>query len=78
MRIAIGILTSATTLFIGGAFGLWSTWSLGAASVVGIVGAVWAVTVMEERDSSASIAMALTDPRRSVVGASDELRSGSG
>lgn len=77
MRIAIGILTSAATMFIAGAFGLWGTWSLGAASIVGLVGAVWAVTVMEERDSSASIAMALTDRRRPVAGAIDELRSGS-
>lgn len=77
MRIAVGILTSATTLFIAGAFGLWGTWALGGATVLGFVGAMWAVTVMEERDHSASIAMALTDRRRPVVGAFDELADGS-
>ena len=61
MRIAVGILSSAATFFIAGAFGLWSSWALAAATVLGIVGAMVAVTALEERDHAATIGAALTD-----------------
>lgn len=64
MRIAIGILSSATTLFIAGAFGLWGSWALAAATLLGVVGAMWAVTAIEERDHAASIGAALTEQGR--------------
>lgn len=67
MRIAVGILISATTLFITGVFGLWGTWALAAATVLGLVGAVWTVTVMEERDLAVNVVAALADRRRPLA-----------
>lgn len=67
MRIAIGILTSAATLFLAGALGLLGTWALATASVLGLIGATWAVTALEQRDNEQVIAAALTDPARRSV-----------
>jgi len=64
MRTAVGILTSALTLFVAGAFGLWGTWALAVASVLGLIGATVAVTVLEERENAETIAEALADRRR--------------
>lgn len=67
MRIAVGILASATVLFAFGAAGMLGTWSLGTATVVGMIGAIWTVTVMEEREHSGAIVATLADRRRPVV-----------
>lgn len=50
MRISIGILVTATVLFLLGALGVLGTWALGTATVAGLIGGVGAVTVMEGRD----------------------------
>lgn len=64
MRISVGILASAAALFSFGALGLLGTWSLVAATVLGLVGAVATVTVMEEREHSQALVVALADRRR--------------
>lgn len=50
MRIAAGLLASATVLFATGALGLMGTWSLGTGVVLAVAAAVTAVVAMEERD----------------------------
>lgn len=67
MRVALGILATATVLFMGGAAGLLGTWSLAVATVVGLLGAVMAVIIMEERDHSDAVVLALADRRRPLV-----------
>lgn len=64
MRIAVGILATATALFTFGALGLLGTWSLAAATVLGLVGAIAAVTIMEEREHSQALVISLSDRRR--------------
>lgn len=64
MRIAVGILATATALFAFGALGLLGTWSLVAATVVGLVGAIAVVTIMEEREHSQALVISLSDRRR--------------
>ena len=73
MRIAVGILASASVLFAFGAVGTLGTWSLGTATVLGLIGAIWTVTVMEEREHSTAIVATLADRRRPIaVDAADE------
>lgn len=67
MRIAIGILASASVLFAFGAMGMLGTWSLGTATVLGLIGAIWTVTVMEEREHSTAIVATLADRHRPVA-----------
>lgn len=67
MRIAVGILASASVLFAFGAAGLLGTWALGTATVVGLIGAIWTVTVMEEREQSGAVVAALADSRRATA-----------
>lgn len=67
MRIAVGILATASVLFAFGAAGLLGTWSLGAATILGLIGAIWTVTVMEEREYSGAIVATLADRRRPTV-----------
>lgn len=64
MRVALGILASATVLFVSGAVGMLGTWSLSVATVVGLVGAVLAVIIMEDREQSEAVVVALADRRR--------------
>jgi hypothetical protein len=64
MRIAVGILATATALFTFGALGLLGTWSLVAATVVGLIGAIAVVTIMEEREHSQALVISLSDRRR--------------
>lgn len=67
MRISVGILASATVLFLFGALGMLGTWALGTATVVGLVGALCTVTVMEERERSEAMTAALADRRRPLA-----------
>jgi hypothetical protein len=67
MRISIGILASASVLFLFGAFGLLGTWALGAATVLGLVGAMCTVTMMEEREHAATVMTSLADRHRPLV-----------
>lgn len=78
MRVAIGILTSAATLFVAGASGLWGTWALALASILGLIGALWAVTVIEGRDNSLLAAAALADRRRTSPKPADSQARRSG
>lgn len=64
MRIAVGILATAATLFTFGAIGLLGTWSLAGGTVLGLIGAIVAVTVMEEREHSQALVISLSDRRR--------------
>lgn len=67
MRIAVGILASASVLFAFGAAGLLGTWSLGTATVLGLIGAICTVTVMEEREHSSALVTTLADRRRPLA-----------
>lgn len=67
MRISVGILASATVLFLFGAIGMLGTWALGTATVLGLVGALCTVTVMEERERSEAVTAALADRRRPLA-----------
>jgi CBS-domain-containing membrane protein len=53
MRIAAGLLASATLLFATGALGLIGPWALVAGVVLAVVAAVTTVVVMEERENVA-------------------------
>ena len=64
MRIAVGILATATALFTFGAIGVLGTWSLVAATVLGLLGAVAPVPIMEEREHSQALVISLADRRR--------------
>jgi hypothetical protein len=67
MRIAVGILASASVLFAFGAAGMLGTWSLGTATVLGLIGAICTVTIMEEREHSSAIVATLADRHRPVA-----------
>lgn len=73
MRVALGILATATVLFLGGAAGVLGTWSLAVATVVGLLGAVMAVIIMEDREHSEAVVVALADRRRPFVLDADSL-----
>jgi hypothetical protein len=57
MRISVGILASATVLFTFGALGLVGTWALVLGTVLGLVGAICLVTVIEDREYAAGLAV---------------------
>lgn len=67
MRVALGILATAAVLFLGGAVGVLGMWSLAVATGIGLLGAVMAVIIMEERDHSEAVVVALADRRRPLV-----------
>ena len=50
MRIAIGVLASATVLFVAGASGVIGTWGLVIGVGLSVASAVMAVVAMEERE----------------------------
>jgi hypothetical protein len=50
MRISLGILASATVIFLSGAIGLVGTWALSAGAALMLVGAVAAAVAMEARE----------------------------
>jgi hypothetical protein len=50
MRIAAGLLASATLFFATGALGLMGTWALVTGVVLAVASAVSAVVAMEERE----------------------------
>ena len=56
MRIAVGLLASATVLFTTGALGLMGSWTLVTGVGLAVAAAVTAVIAMEERDLSDPIA----------------------
>ena len=70
MRVCVGILATATTLFAGGASGALGTWALSSATVIGLVGAIATVTVMEAREHAHAMVTTLAD-RRSPVSATE-------
>ena len=70
MRICVGILATATALFVGGASGALGSWALGSATVIGLIGALAMVTVMEEREQAHAMVTTLAD-RRSPVRATE-------
>jgi NADPH:quinone reductase-like Zn-dependent oxidoreductase len=70
MRISVGILASASVLFVFGATGMIGTWALGVATVLGLIGAICTVTIMEEREHADAIVTDLQDRRRPAL--SDE------
>ena len=53
MRIAAGLLASATLLFATGALGLIGTWALVTGVVLAVAAAVTTVVAMEERENVA-------------------------
>jgi len=50
LRIAVGLLASATLLFLAGAVGVVGTWALVIGVVIAVASAVTTVVVMEERE----------------------------
>lgn len=50
MRIAAGLLASATLFFATGALGLLGTWALATGAILAVAAAVTAVVAMEERE----------------------------
>lgn len=50
MRIAAGLLASATLFFASGALGLMGSWTLATGVVLAVAAAVTAVVAMEERE----------------------------
>ena len=50
MRIAAGLLASATVFFAAGALGLMGSWTLATGVVLAVAAAVTAVVAMEERE----------------------------
>ena len=67
MRISVGILATASVLFLFGAAGLLGTWALATATIIGLIGAICTVTVMEEREHSQAVVTALADRRRPTL-----------
>jgi hypothetical protein len=67
MRISLGILATASVLFLFGAAGVLGTWALATATVIGLIGAICTVTVMEEREHSQQVMTALADSRRPAL-----------
>lgn len=67
MRISVGILASASVLFLFGAVGVLGTWALGTATVLGLLGAICTVTVMEERERSQALRTSLADRHRPLA-----------
>ena len=53
MRIAAGLLASATVFFAAGALGLMGSWTLATGVVLAVAAAVAAVVAMEERELAA-------------------------
>jgi ABC-type Fe2+-enterobactin transport system substrate-binding protein len=54
MRIAAGLLASATVLFVTGALAIVGTWALVTGVVLAVAAAVVAVVAMEEREQLAT------------------------
>ena len=67
MRISVGILATASVLFLSGAAGFLGTWALATGTVIGLIGAICTVTVMEEREHSQQVMTALADSRRPAL-----------
>ena len=53
MRIAAGLLASATVFFAAGVLGLMGSWTLATGVVLSVAAAVAAVVAMEERELAA-------------------------